>query len=187
MENQTEIWKSLPGVPGVEVSTFGNVRTLDKVTSSERVTRFIKGKILKQSDNGKGYLHVSIKFDGKFITKSVHQLVAQTFISNPDSLPEVNHKNCDRADNRIENLEWCTASYNRQYKENLGNHKTNLCLQSIYLRWKFLNFLHKRKLVESLEFSSNILIMLSKANANKRVVSGLRTPMIMLMTLLNTN
>jgi len=49
----TEIWESLPGVPGVEVSTFGRVRTLDRLISSEKLTRFTKGRILKQNGNGK--------------------------------------------------------------------------------------------------------------------------------------
>ena len=120
MEDQVEIWKAHPDIVGIEVSSFGRVRTLDKVTSSERVTRFIKGKILKQSDNGKGYLKVNIWNGGNQIVRTVHQLVAQTFISNPDNLPQVNHKDCDRTNNHVENLEWCDNSYNVQYRDKYG-------------------------------------------------------------------
>lgn len=120
MENETEIWKSLPGVTGVEVSTFGNVRMLDRLVSSEKYTRFTKGHILKQYDSNSGYLQVRIPVGEKWATKSAHRLVAQTFISNPDNLPQVNHKNCDRHDNRVSNLEWVTTSYNIKYREKFG-------------------------------------------------------------------
>lgn len=120
MENQVEIWKTLPGVTGVEVSTLGRVRTLDRVTSSETITRFTKGRVLKQSGNNYGYLKVSIPVDGKPVTKKVHRLVAQTFLPNPDNLPQVNHKSCIRTNNNVENLEWCSRSYNMKYREKYG-------------------------------------------------------------------
>lgn len=123
-ENEDEIWRLLPGVPGIEVSTFGRVRTLDRVVSSECRTRFIKGKILKQFDNGKGYLKVNIRNGGKQIVRAVHRIVAQTFISNPDNLPQVNHKDCDRTNNNIDNLEWCDNSYNAWYREKYGKAKS---------------------------------------------------------------
>jgi len=124
MENQEEIWQALPGVPGVEISTFGNVRTLDRLVSSEKMTRFTKGRVLKQQHNTLGYLQVNIIVDGKRITKKVHRLVAQAFIPNPDSLSDVNHKNCIRDDNRVENLEWCSKSYNQKYREKHGVSQT---------------------------------------------------------------
>ena len=120
IKSESEIWRSLPGIPGVEVSTLGNVRTLDRVVSSESMTRFTKGRVLKQYDSGRGYLNVSIPIDGKFATKRVHRLVAQTFIPNPDNFLEVNHKNCIRDDNRVGNLEWCSHSYNQKYRAKYG-------------------------------------------------------------------
>lgn len=122
---EVEIWKALPGATGVEVSTLGRVRTLDRVVSNENGTRFLKGRVLKQSYNEKGYLKVNIPIDGKFATKKVHRLVAQTFIPNPDSLPEVNHKNCNRADNRVSNLEFCTHQENIAYLNKLGHTAIN--------------------------------------------------------------
>jgi len=120
MENKAEIWKALPGVAGVEVSTLGRVRTLDKMVWNGKGTWLRKGRVLKQYDNGKGYLTVTVKVNDKFITKSVHRLVAQTFIKNPDNLPEVNHKGCDPSNNNVSNLEWCSHSYNIQYREKFG-------------------------------------------------------------------
>ena len=120
MTNKSEIWKSLPGVPGIEVSTFGRVRTLDRVVSSENMTRFQKGRILKQNESNSGYLLVNIPINGKQATKIVHRLVAKTFIPNPDNLPQVNHKDCDRTNNNVSNLEWCDGFYNQQYREKFG-------------------------------------------------------------------
>lgn len=125
IKNESEIWKSLPSVPGVEVSTLGRVRTLDRVASSENGTRFLKGRVLKQSYNDKGYLKVNIPIDGEFATKRVHRLVAQTFIPNPDSLPQVNHKDCDRTNNNAGNLNWCTHQENIAYRDKLGHTARN--------------------------------------------------------------
>jgi len=120
IKNESEIWKALPGVPGVEASTFGRVRTLDRMVWNGKGMRFVKGRVLKQWDSGTGYLNVRIQIDGKQTKKLVHRLIAQTFIPNPDSLPEVNHKDNDRANNHVDNLEFCTASYNRRYQEKFG-------------------------------------------------------------------
>lgn len=121
MENETEIWKSHPEYAGIEVSTFGKVRTLDMLVSSKgNGTRLMKGRILKPASNSRGYLTVAVKVNDKFITKTVHRLVAQTFIPNPDNLPQVNHKDCNRKNNNVDNLEFCTASYNAKYREKYG-------------------------------------------------------------------
>lgn len=121
---QTEIWEALPSVTGVEVSTFGRVRILDRVVPCGNGTRFIKGRVLKQFDNSKGYLQVNIKVDGKWTRKTVHRLVAQTFIPNPNGFPMINHKDSDRTNNNVDNLEWCTAKYNSQYQEKYGKAKS---------------------------------------------------------------
>ena len=120
MENKVEIWKALPGATGVEVSTLGRVRTLDKMVWNGSVTYSKKGHVLKQHDNNKGYLLVGFRVNGKTVHKSVHRLVAQTFLPNPDNLPQVNHKDSDPTNNDVSNLEWCTALYNRQYREKFG-------------------------------------------------------------------
>ena len=63
----------------------------------------------------KGYRYVTLRKDGKQYSLKVHRLVAETFIPNPDNLPEVNHKNEDKSDNSVENLEWCSTQYNHEY------------------------------------------------------------------------
>lgn len=118
--NEKEIWRAHPGISGIEVSTLGRVRTLDRVVASKgNGTRLVKGRILKQCDD-RGYLQVYFRVNGKHIGKLVHRLVAETFIPNPENLPQVNHLDCNRTNNNVENLEFCTASYNNQYKEKFG-------------------------------------------------------------------
>jgi len=125
IKNEIEIWRSHPEIGIIEVSSLGRVRTLDRVVSSKgNGTRFQKGQVLKQFINSNGYMRVPIRIDGKQMHKFVHRLVAQTFIKNPDNLPEVNHLDCDRENNNVENLEFCTASYNRQYREKYGISQT---------------------------------------------------------------
>jgi len=116
---ETEIWKAHPEYVGVEVSNLGRVRTLDRLVSSEKRTQFVKGHIFKQYDN-RGYLIANIPVDGKSTTKRVHCLVAQTFIPNLNSFSMINHKDCNRKNNNVDNLEWCDNSYNMQYREKYG-------------------------------------------------------------------
>ena len=129
---ETEIWKSHPEYTGIEVSTLGRVRTLDKVVSNGNGTRLVKGHVLKQYDPGNGYLQVSIQTNGNGTRKLVHRLVAQTYIQNPDNLPQVNHLDCNRKNNNVENLEFCTASYNQQYRDKFGISNTELLSKPVF-------------------------------------------------------
>jgi len=120
MTSKSEVWKSHPDIPGLQVSTLGRVRTLDKMVSNGKGMRLVKGHVLNPFVSNSGYVRMNFRVNGKRVNKSVHRLVAQTFIENPNNLPQVNHKDCDRANNNVENLEWCTASYNSQYREKYG-------------------------------------------------------------------
>ncbi|MCW6148355.1 NUMOD4 motif-containing HNH endonuclease [Lactiplantibacillus plantarum] len=124
MKNQTEVWQEHPDISGIEVSSLGRVRTLDRVISNGNGMYSIKGRVLKQRNDKDGYLQVNITVDGKLTMKKAHRLVAQTFIPNPDNLPQVNHKDCRRANNSVENLEWCDNSYNQKYRNKNGISQT---------------------------------------------------------------
>lgn len=104
---ETEIWKKHPEIEKLEVSTFGRVRS-------------VKGHYYKSRPNNGGYLQIHFRMNEKHVHKLVHRLVAQTFIKNPDNLPEINHKDCDQTNNNVSNLEWCSHSYNIQYREKFG-------------------------------------------------------------------
>lgn len=75
-------------------------------------------KPLKFNRNKGGYLKTCLVCDdGVKRTLLVHQIIAKKFIPNPDNLPVINHKNEDKTDNRVENLEWCTYEYNNTYHD----------------------------------------------------------------------
>ena len=112
-----EIWRPIEGYEGLyEVSNTGQVRSLDRyVIDSLGHRKFYKGKVLIPVKSNLGYLFVSLYCNGKHKRITVHRLVAQTFISNPDNLPEVNHRDEDKTNNRIDNLEFCDHKYNMNF------------------------------------------------------------------------
>ena len=77
---------------------------------------------IKQRPNADGYMVITTGKTGNRRTASVHRMVAEAFIPNPNKLPEVNHIDCDRTNNRVENLEWCTHTENIYYSIRMGNH-----------------------------------------------------------------
>lgn len=110
-----EEWRDVKGYEGLYlVSNKGRVRSVDKVEYSQAWnSRSRKGKLHSLTISGRtGYAQLNLYKDGAAETRTVHRLVAQAFIPNPDGKPEVNHKNGIRTDNRVENLEWVTASEN---------------------------------------------------------------------------
>lgn len=118
VRKQDSVWKSHPKYLFIEANQFGDIRIKDRyVPSKNGSKRLVKGHILKQYDYGHGYMYVSFKLKGKKVHLSVHRIVATCFIPNPNDYPEVNHIDCNRANNPVSNLEWRTKSYNRQYRE----------------------------------------------------------------------
>lgn len=107
---KNEEWRDIKGWEGQYlVSNLGNVKTLIGY-------RCEKGRIMKLHTKKEGYLTVGLKIAYKKQKQCyVHRLVAEAFIPNPDNLPEVNHKDEDKTNNRVDNLEWCTAKYNMNY------------------------------------------------------------------------
>jgi hypothetical protein len=86
------------------------------ITSCGKVWSYRRNRFLKARDKGDGYVKVTLTDgNGKAKDHSIHRLVAEAYIPNPDNLPEVNHKNENRARNNVQNLEWCTRQYNVNY------------------------------------------------------------------------
>lgn len=113
----SEEWRPVVGYEGLyEVSNTGQVRSLDMYVKCRYGNyRLHKGKVLSPVKDKKGYLKVVLCCNGKCKTIKVHRLIAQAFLLNPDNLPQVNHKDEDKTNNCVENLEWCTAKYNNNY------------------------------------------------------------------------
>lgn len=97
-----EVWAKISYSEKHLVSNFGRIKSL-----------IGKEKILKPGSNGKGYLSVHFKLNGK--NYLVHRLVAEAFIPNPNNYPEVNHIDEDKSNNKVDNLEWCEHKYNNNY------------------------------------------------------------------------
>jgi len=92
----------IPGYENYTIDTTGNVYSKNSK------------KYLKSGYNMSGYRHIGLYKNKKCYRFLVHRLVALTYLPNPNNLPQVNHKNCIRYDNRLENLEWCDAFYNQK-------------------------------------------------------------------------
>lgn len=108
-----EIWKPVQEAPLYYVSSYGRVKN----------TR--SNKILQAWTNSSGYYQVGLQNDfGRRIHKTVHRLVAETFISNPNSHPVVNHRLPNKANCEVSNLEWCTVAQNNEHAELHGRQKT---------------------------------------------------------------
>lgn len=114
---RTERWKDVEGYEGLyQVSNFGRVRSLDHyITIRNGGKALHNGKIMIGGKSGLGYRKVTLCKDGVPKGVNLHRLVAQTFIPNPNNLPEVNHKDENKVNNCRWNLEWCPVEYNRSY------------------------------------------------------------------------
>ena len=101
-----EYWKPVVGYEGLYmVSNWGRVKSI----------KFGKERILKPVTNSSGYLLVGLYKNNIEKKYSVHRLVAEAFIPNPYNLPQVNHRDENKLNNNVDNLEWCTNEYNINY------------------------------------------------------------------------
>ena len=117
-----EVIKPVPGYEGYyEVDNLGRVFSVDRIIQVNDNGRIydkpIHGALLKQTNHSQGYKTVALTKNGKTKQEYVHRIVASAFIPNPDNFSVVNHKDEDKTNNFVDNLEWCTVSYNNTYGE----------------------------------------------------------------------
>ena len=112
-----EIWRSVKGFEGVyEVSSEGRIKSKKHVIVRRDGKKYtVKEKLLKPYVDKDGYLRVELNHKGKAGKFYVHRLVGFLFIPNPEEKPQINHINCIKDDNRVENLEWVTVQENRTH------------------------------------------------------------------------
>lgn len=113
-----EIWKDIKGYEGLyQVSSKGRIRSFYERTTRGGLTPGKKPTILAPQTSNRGYYMVTIYKDGVPSFCLLHRLIAETFIPNPNNYPIINHKDEVRTNNCIDNLEWCTYSYNNSYND----------------------------------------------------------------------
>ncbi|EJG0117201.1 NUMOD4 domain-containing protein [Staphylococcus pseudintermedius] len=122
MNYNTEVWKDVVGYEEYyQVSNEGRVRSLDRYTNNGNGCFVRKGRVLKQGVNRTGYNFVMLtNANGEAKNCKVHRLVAITFIENPFNKKTVNHKDGNKTNNHIDNLEWATYSENMQHAIDTG-------------------------------------------------------------------
>lgn len=119
--NMEEIWKTIPGYENLyEVSNLGRIKSLSRTKkashgSIQKVPEKIRA--LSYGTNGEGYASIVLSKNGKNKTFLVHRLVAQLFIPNPKNFPIVNHKDENKRNDSVDNLEWCDYTYNNTYRD----------------------------------------------------------------------
>ena len=123
--SNSEVWKDIKGYEGIyQVSNLGRVRSLDReITYPNGKIGLYKGKIIKLKMSKYGYIVFHFSVGNKKKALSVHRLVAEAFIPNPENKKCVNHLDCNRANNKVSNLEWCTHQENVQYSIKCGTFK----------------------------------------------------------------
>lgn len=100
------MWKQIDIFPDYEASPDGRIRSIERVRQFGKQTRTVPSQEIQPFNHTGGYLCVKLAKDRKKTNKYVHRLVAQVFIANPEGLPEVNHKDGNRKNNHVDNLEW---------------------------------------------------------------------------------
>lgn len=122
---ENEEWRDIVGWEGLyQVSSQGRVCGLERMVYSKSNKSYsrLKGGIIKPDFKNKDYAQLALCRNGKYTKYLVHRLVAKAFIPNPDNLPEVNHKNTDKRDNRKDNLEWTTRLGNARHAQINGRY-----------------------------------------------------------------
>ena len=117
-----EIWVDVKDYEGIyQISNLGRIKTLPRIKRNFNINTkqleeiMLPEKIRKPQLTRYGYYRIGLTKNHKQIYYSVHRLVAEAFIPNPENLPQINHKDENKLNNCVSNLEWCTARYNANY------------------------------------------------------------------------
>lgn len=142
-----EIWKDIPNYEGLyQVSNLGRIKSLYNYRKYNILTPRIK----------RGYYTIGLRKNGKRKWHLVHRIVASAFIMNVDNKPQVNHIDENKLNNRVDNLEWCTASYNNNYgtrQDRVSN--TNKLRKEVYKYDLNGNLIEKYRSVKDAAIKNN--------------------------------
>lgn len=117
-----EEWRDVVGFEGLfKVSSYGRVASVDKVVPYRGMPSVLYGKLASVHMSNCGYMRVNLRDGGYYRTASVHRLVAEAFLPNPDNLPEVDHIDAVRHNNHVTNLRWVTREQNFNHMVEMGH------------------------------------------------------------------
>ncbi len=164
-----EIWKNVVGFEEqYEVSNLGNLRSKERFVKHWRGgERKYKSNVKNIRLNDKGYFRCNLKNEGKRYDFTIHKLVALAFIPNEENKPFINHKNGIKTDNRVENLEWCSASENVTHAVKNRLIKTKLTDEQA--KEIFNSQLSYRKLAKLYNITSGIVWRIKNKKAYKHL------------------
>lgn len=113
-----EVWYAIPNHKNYKISNLFRIKSIDRMVNTKRGVVHYQSKIIGTYIGNNGYVYVNTT-----PTDTIHTIIAKVFIPNPENKPEVNHKNGNRADFRIENLEWNTTKENADHKYEVLGYK----------------------------------------------------------------
>lgn len=164
------IYKDVKNYEGLyRVSEYGNIIHLPRKVKSSRSStgyRITTEKTLKNQANKYGYNYINLAdSDGNRKHFLIHQLVARSFLDNPNNYTSINHKDEDKHNNHYSNLEWCTVRHNNLYNNRQG--KINIKLQ---------NTVKSRKAVQQLDLNNNLIQEFQSINEACRILKMCKEP-----------
>lgn len=110
-----EEWRDIPRFEGFyQASNLGRIRSLDRLVTFNGTRAERKGVILRPAQRN-NYAFVLLSIEGRKKAYSIHRLIVTTFIPNAENYPCVNHIDCDKSNNNLLNLEWCTSKQNSEH------------------------------------------------------------------------
>ena len=177
-ENENPVGSKYINRQRKEVKNMSEFRKIKSLKFLYEVNRFGVVRNVKSKKIVKGYVekngYVRIKFENKclggIVRTTIHRLVAEAFIPNPNNLPEVNHIDRNRANNCVENLEWCTHSENMKHSYNLGINQEPLRNHSKETRRKVTNGTNE---FESIIKAAEWLVEEKLSKNQKSAISGI--------------
>ena len=151
-----EIWANIKGFENLyKISTYGRIKSLGNGKSTNTETK--KERVLKSNYSLTGYEKIKLFKDGKRYYFSVHRLVAQTFLANEENKKEVNHKDGNKGNNNVDNLEWVTSSENQLHAFKNGLQKSRMGKDHV-----------QSKSVRQLDLNGNLIRIFESVNQVKR-------------------